>query len=107
MKLTKTKMKKISKKFRLFVFLMNVLVFVLFFFNLALLINGSWGDIRIPVVVVLPALSLVSLAVSFVNVSRYNSKGNELVASIAILGCTALLCFAVFIHPVVVALAGD
>ena len=66
-------------------------VFARVFFNFALTINGSWDDLNMISLFLMPGLAIMSVILSMLNVTRYKGHGGFVLASVGVLAFAVAL----------------
>ena len=83
--------KKRNRALNIAVIIIDTVVFVRAFFHFAMTLNGSWDDINITTIMVLVSLAVVALFLALVNNIHYKGHASYVLASVIVLGLTALL----------------
>ena len=87
----KQRQKSRNKLLNICVIIIDTVVFVRAFFHFAMTLNGSWDDINITTIMVLVSLAVVALFLALINNMHYEGHASYVLASVIVLGLTALL----------------
>ena len=87
----KQRQKNRNKLLNICVIIIDTVVFVRAFFHFAMTLNGGWDDINITTIMVLVSLAVVALFLALVNNMHYKGHASYVLASVIVLGLTALL----------------
>ena len=96
--MAKTKTKKMSKKemsrgrrrMRFLLLALFGVTAALIFFNFILTIDGGWDDINHVSLLAAPAIAMVALATALVDVRKYHAPNSCVIASLAMIGVSAV-----------------
>lgn len=83
--------KKRNRALNIAVIVIDTVVFVRAFFHFAMTLNGNWDDVSIATIMVLVSLAVVALFLALVNNMHYKGHASYVLASVIVLGLTALL----------------
>jgi hypothetical protein len=89
--MTKTQIaKRRNRALNITVIVIDTVVFVRVLFNFAMTLNGNWDDIQTPVLMVFVSASMVGLFLSLLNNMKYKGHPSYVLASVCVLGLSAL-----------------
>ncbi len=84
------KAKQLNHLFNVLVIVIDTVVFVRVLFNYALTINGNWDDINAPTLMIFTSASIVALFLSLLNNTHYKGHPSYVLASVLVLGLSAI-----------------
>lgn len=93
--------KRLRQRLSIIGVVLELIVFVIAFFNFAMAINGNWDDLSLWLVCLMPAFAVATLILALYNISKNGARGREAIPALFLVLFTALFLSYVLIFAAI------